>query len=212
MPEQKNIKFNYSIHRQLSVMRIYFAYDADLVEMVKQFEGMLWSQTIYYFRNRKQVWIENSKGNKDRYSLLNANLLNNLRECFKAYWPLYWLFEGNFPAKPYSATSITNILSKVCRLTGIKQWVTPHLQRHSFATHLLEQGVDLRYNQELLGHSSTKTNEIYPHVSTKDIELIRNPIDDILGSDPWLLLIPHQFGMKRTTPYFGKSEINPIGI
>lgn len=184
MPEQENIKFNYSIHQQLSVMRIYFAYDVDLVVMVKQFNGMLWSQTKYYFRVRKQVWIESFKGNMDRYSLLTAILLNNLRKYFKAYWPQYWLFEGNFPAKPYSPTSLTNILSKSSRLTGIKQWVTPYMLRHSFATHLLEQGVDLRYSQELLGHSSTKTKEIYPHLSAKDIKLIRNPLDDILGNDP----------------------------
>ncbi len=184
MPEQKNIKFNYSIHRQQAVMRIDFAYDTDSVELIKRFDGMRWSQTMYYFWDRKQVWIENFKGNKDRYSLLTANLLNDLRECFKAYWPQYWLFEGNFPGKPYSATRIANILSEACRLTGIIQRVTPHMLRHSFAMHWLEQGVDLRYIQELLGHSTTKTSEVYPHVSTKDIELIRNPIDDILGSDP----------------------------
>lgn len=184
MPEQENIKFNYSIHQQLSVMRIYFAYDVDLVVMVKQFNGMLWSQTKYYFRVRKQVWIENFKGNKDRYSLLTANLLKDLRECFKAYWPQYWLFEGDFNGEPYSATSIANILCKACRLAGIKRRVTPHMRRHSFATRLLELEVDLPSPQELLGSNTTKTNVIYPHVSTKDIELIRNPLDDILVSDP----------------------------
>lgn len=136
------------------------------------------------FRERRQVWIENFKGNKDRYSLLTANLLNNLRECFKAYWPQYWLFEGNFLGKPYIATSIANVFSEACRLAGIKRRVTPHILRHSFATHLLEQWVDFRYNHELLVPSTTKTNEIYPHVSAKDIKLIRNPLDDILVSDP----------------------------
>ena len=164
-------------------MRIDFAYDTDSVELIKRFDGMRWGQTMYYFWDRKQVRIENSKGNKDRYNLLTANLLNNLRECFKAYWPQYWLFEGNFQAKPYIPTSITNILSEACRLAGIKRRVTPHMLRHSFATHLLEQEADLRYIQELYGHSSTKTNEIYPHVSMKDIGLIRNPLDDILGND-----------------------------
>ncbi len=184
MPEQKNIRFNYSTYRQQTDMQIDFAYDADLVEMVRQFEGMLWSQTIYYFRDRRQVWIENFKGNKDRYSLLTANLLKDLREYFKAYWPQYWLFEGNFKGEPYSATSITNILSKACRLTGIMRRVTPHMLRSSFATHLLKLGVDLRYIQELLGLSFPKKTDIFTLMSTKGIGIIRNPLDDILGSDP----------------------------
>lgn len=184
MPEQKNIKFNYSIHRQLSVMRIYFAYDVDLVLMVKQFNGMLWSQTKYYFRVRKQVWIDNFKSKKDRYSLLTANLLNELKEYFKAFQPQYWLFEGDFNGEPYSATSIASISCKACRPAGIRQGVTAHKLRHSFATRLLEPEVGLRSIQELLGSNTTKTNKIYPHVSTKDIKLIRNPLEDILGNDP----------------------------
>lgn len=184
MIEQKNIKLNYSIHRQQAVMRVDFAYDADSVKMVKQFEGMRWSQTMYYFWDRKQVRIENSKGNKDRYNLLTANLLNDLREYFKAFRPQYWLFEGNLQWKPYSATRIANILSEACRLARLKRRVTPYMLRYSYATHWLEQGVDLLFSQEMLGHSTTKTNEIYPHVSTKDIELMRNLLDDILGNDP----------------------------
>jgi site-specific recombinase XerD len=78
----------------------------------------------------------------------------------------------------YSPTNVANILKKSAQKAGITKNVTPHMLRHSFATHLLEQGTDLRYIQELLGHNSSKTTEIYTHVSKKAIDRIRNPIDD----------------------------------
>lgn len=133
--------------------------------------------------DRLQVRVENAKGNKDRYSLLSKKLLNELRTYFKEYRPQYWLFEGNVAGKQYSPTSIAKILEHACHKAGIKRRVTPHMLRHSFATHLLEQGVDLRYIQELLGHSSTKTTEIYTHVSNKNIGMIKNPLDDFFDDD-----------------------------
>ncbi|MBL7930273.1 MAG: site-specific integrase [Bacteroidia bacterium] len=130
---------------------------------------------------RGQVRIAGAKGNKDRYSLLSFKMLNELREYYKQYKPQYWLFEGAVN-KQYSASSIAQILSKGCELAGIKRRVTPHMLRHSFATHLLEQGTDLRYIQELLGHSSTKTTEIYTHVSNKSMQQIKNPLDDFFDN------------------------------
>jgi len=73
---------------------------------------------------------------------------------------------------------VTNNLKKVALKAGIRKTVTPHMLRHSFATHVLEQGTDLRYIQELLGHNSSKTTEIYTHVSKKAIDKIKNPIDE----------------------------------
>lgn len=111
---------------------------------------------------------------KDRISLLSDNLLQLLRKYYKEYKPKIFLFEGQTGGK-YSPTSIANILKKAAREANIKKIVTPHMLRHSFATHLLEQGTDLRYIQELLGHSSSKTTEIYTHVSKKAKSIVLSP-------------------------------------
>ena len=121
--------------------------------------------------------IRGAKGKKDRISLLSDNLLQLLRIYYKEYKPKKYLIEGQNGGK-YSPTSIANILKKAARKAGIRKNVTPHMLRHSFATHLLEQGTDLRYIQELLGHSSSKTTEIYTHVSKRAIDKINNPLDD----------------------------------
>jgi len=126
---------------------------------------------------RMVIIINGAKGKKDRISLLSDNLLQLLRQYYKEYHPKKYLFEGQNGGK-YSATSIANILRKAAKKAGIRKTVTPHMLRHSFATHLLEQGTDLRYIQELLGHGSSKTTEIYTHVSKKAIDKIKNPMDD----------------------------------
>jgi len=131
---------------------------------------------------RMVVNIKGAKGKKDRISLLSENTLQLLREYYKRYKPKVYLFEGPTGNK-YSPSSVANILKKSAQKAGIKKRVTPHMLRHSFATHLLEQGTDLRYIQELLGHNSSKTTEIYTHVSKKAIDKIRNPIDDFFEQD-----------------------------
>ncbi len=126
---------------------------------------------------RMVIHINGAKGKKDRISLLSDNLLQLLRQYYKEYRPKEYLFEGQ-KGGMYSPSSVANILKKSVYKAGIKKTVTPHMLRHSFATHLLEQGTDLRYIQELLGHNSSKTTEIYTHVSKSAIEKIINPIDD----------------------------------
>lgn len=126
---------------------------------------------------RMVININGAKGMKDRISLLSDNLLKLLREYYKEYKPKKYLFEGANKGK-YSPTSVANILKKAALKAGIHKNVTPHMLRHSFATHLLEQGTDLRYIQELLGHNSSKTTEIYTHVSKRAIDKIKNPVDD----------------------------------
>ena len=126
---------------------------------------------------RMVINIRGGKGKKDRITLLSKNTLTLLRDYYKQFKPHNYLFEGQNGEK-YSATSIANILKKAARKAGINKNVTPHMLRHSFATHLLEQGTDLRYIQELLGHNSSKTTEIYTHVSKKAIDKICNPIDE----------------------------------
>lgn len=128
--------------------------------------------------DRQQVIIRNGKGKKDRATLLSDWTLNLLRMYYRRYQPAEYLFEGG-PSKPYSAKSVQNILRSALVKARIRKNATPHTLRHSFATHLLEDGTDLRYIQALLGHNSAKTTEIYAHVSTKSIRGIRSPIDNL---------------------------------
>jgi len=129
---------------------------------------------------RMIVNIVDAEGKKDRISLLSENTLKLLREYYKKYNPANYLFEGMNGGK-YSPTSVAKILKKATLEAGLKKNVTPHMLRHSFATHLLEQGTDLRYIQELWGHNSSKTTEIYTHVSKKAIAKIKNPVDDFFN-------------------------------
>lgn len=125
--------------------------------------------------SRMLVRVEQSKGNKDRYTLLSSKLLIELRSYFKEWKPKVYLFEGQNGGQ-YSGTSINKILHRACDKSKIKR-ISAHTLRHSFATHLLEAGTDLRYIQNLLGHSSSKTTEIYTHVATNIIKNIKNPLD-----------------------------------
>ena len=126
---------------------------------------------------RMLIKVCGAKGKKDRYTLLSERLLSELRKYYKVYLPRQWLFEGQ-EGGPYSATSIERIFRDAVGRAGIKKYVTPHSLRHSFATHLLEQGTNLRYFQELLGHSSTKTTQIYTRVASNSLMKIRNPLDN----------------------------------
>lgn len=132
---------------------------------------------------RMQIRIEGAKGKKDRYTILSRKLLDLLRVYFKQYKPFYYLFEGlesssENPLK-YTPRSIQAILKKAVKQAGIKKNITIHTLRHSFATHLLENGTDLRYIQTLLGHGSSKTTEIYTHVTTKGFNQIQSPLDKL---------------------------------
>jgi integrase/recombinase XerD len=127
---------------------------------------------------RMQIRIEQGKGKKDRYTLLSPKLLNLLRIYFTKYKPLKYLFEGPDKSQ-YSGRSVQLILQKYAVLAGIKKKISVHSLRHSFATHLLENGTDLRYIQNLLGHESSKTTEIYTHVTTKGFDKIKSPLDNL---------------------------------
>jgi len=129
---------------------------------------------------RQMIIIRTAKGKKDRYSLLSENVLNLLREYYKEYHPKVYLFEGEKGNK-YSSSSMSKILKNAARSAGINRRVHLHMLRHSFATHLLEQGLDIRYVQGLLGHSSIKTTERYTHISNNVLQKIKNPIDSIFS-------------------------------
>lgn len=127
---------------------------------------------------RFQIRINQGKGRKDRISLLSPNILKLLREYFKEYRPKEWLFEGQTGGK-YSAGSVQAVFREAKKKAGIQKRATVHTLRHSFATHLLEGGTDLRYIQELLGHESSRTTEIYTHITPKGFKNIKSPFDNL---------------------------------
>lgn len=129
--------------------------------------------------NRNLLFIRQSKGKKDRVVPISNKLIEMLRDYYKAFKPKTWLFEGQFPSTKYSEKSLENVLKQSLTKTKISKKVSLHWLRHSYATHLLENGTDLRYIQELLGHSSSRTTEIYTHVSTLNLQQIRSPFDDL---------------------------------
>lgn len=129
--------------------------------------------------NRSLLIVRQSKGNKDRVVPLSAKTLEMLREYYATYKPKRWLFEGQEPGEQYSTTSLQQVLKQSLSNANISKPVTLHWLRHSYATHLLESGTDLRYIQELLGHRSSKTTEIYTHVTTQSIQKIKSPFDDL---------------------------------
>ena len=129
--------------------------------------------------NRGLLIVRQSKGKKDRVVPLSGKILDLLRVYYKACKPQIYLFEGQRAGEQYSAKSIQSVLKQALHKCGIKKPATLHWLRHSYATHLLENGTDLRYIQEILGHSSSRTTEIYTHVSNKSLQKIKSPFDEL---------------------------------
>jgi integrase/recombinase XerD len=130
-------------------------------------------------RNRNLLRIVQAKGFKDRVVPVSDRTIEMIDKYISHYQPVRYLFEGQWAGEPYSASSLEKVLKNACHKAGINKPVTLHWLRHSYATHLLELGTDLRYIQELLGHKSSKTTEIYTHVTTQSIQKIRSPFDDL---------------------------------
>lgn len=128
---------------------------------------------------RSLLIIKQAKGRKDRITPISEKTIEMLREYYKLYRPKTWLFEGQNAGEQYSEKSLQNVLKQALEKVRINKPVTLHWLRHSYATHLLEAGTDIRYIQELLGHKSSKTTEIYTHVSTKSLQKIKSPFDDL---------------------------------
>jgi len=125
---------------------------------------------------RMVLFIKDAKGSKDRYVPLSKIALKYMRRYYSAFKPKEHLFEGQYGGK-YSSSSLNKFLKRAVIASRIKTKVTAHTFRHSFATHLLEEGTDLRTIQVILGHNSSKTTEVYTHVANKRIENFRNPFD-----------------------------------
>ncbi len=126
--------------------------------------------------NRRQVLVKNGKGRKDRYVSIASSMeplcINNMQ----TYQPKNYVIES-MQATTYSSSSVRSFLKKSCKNAGIIKKVTPHTLRHSYATHMLENGVGLRHIQELLGHSKPETTMLYTHIARKDLLQITNPLD-----------------------------------
>ncbi|MDB5262993.1 MAG: integrase [Adhaeribacter sp.] len=128
--------------------------------------------------DRNLLLLRGGKGKKDRTTLLSQKLLHSLRQYYKQYKPKEWLFEGQYGGQ-YTTDSIRHVFNACVKKAGIISKPTPHTLRHSFATHLLEAGTDLRYIQTLLGHNSSKTTEIYTHITTYALDKIQSPLDNL---------------------------------
>lgn len=124
------------------------------------------------------VEIRNAKGQKYRYVMLSEKLLLILREYFKENNLKEYLFEG-VNNTHYSAKSVQQILKKAIEIAGIMKKASVHTLRHSFATHLLDNGTDIKYIQELLGHKNLATTQIYAHINPPSINKIKSPFDSI---------------------------------
>ena len=129
--------------------------------------------------DRMQIHIKQAKGRKDRYVILANSCLNLFQNYILHYKPKYYFIEGP-KGKPYSASSIRKFIKRSCLLAHINRTITPHTLRHSYATHLLEQGVSLRHIQELLGHSKPETTMIYTHLARKDLLQVKSPLDQAI--------------------------------
>ncbi|WP_299677153.1 site-specific tyrosine recombinase/integron integrase [uncultured Tenacibaculum sp.] len=136
-------------------------------------------EDVLYDKNL--IFVRSGKGNKDRTTIFAEHMKKLHKLYINEYKPNYWLIEG-LNRKQYSSSSVAKILKRAALKAGISQNVTPHMLRHSFATHMLEQGIDLRYIQNILGHGSSKTTEIYTRVTSKSLAKIKSPLDTFLDN------------------------------
>ena len=127
---------------------------------------------------KERLFVRSGKGNKDRCTLLSEKAWEHLKHYIELYKPVEWLFEGSNGGQ-YSERSVQEIFTQAKQRSMINLEATVHTLRHSFATHLLEKGVDLRYIQELLGHASSKTTEIYTHITKKGWGKLKSPLDSL---------------------------------
>jgi site-specific recombinase XerD len=132
---------------------------------------------------RMQIFIERAKGKKDRYVNLSPVLLDILRNYFTSYKPRLYLFESEYSGSAYPVRTVQQIFANAKRKAGISKDVGIHSLRHSFATHLLEKGVDIRYIKDVLGHFNIRTTERYLHVTRQNLINIISPLDDLFENE-----------------------------
>jgi len=128
---------------------------------------------------RKTLWVRQGKGRKDRLTLLSEAAYEVVRAYCDHEKPEEWLFPGQMDRRHLTERSAQKVFEHALASAGLTKKVSIHALRHSFATHLLEGGIDIRYIQELLGHQSSRTTERYTHVAVKDVRRIQSPLDQI---------------------------------
>ena len=128
---------------------------------------------------QRKVRVKSAKGKKDRVVTISSTKLIMLRQYYVLYKPARWLFEGQYPGEHISSRSAQHVFKEAYKKLGLPSISIFHILRHSFATHLLENGTDITYIQKLLGHNDIKTTLIYTKVSNRDSSKIESPLDKI---------------------------------
>lgn len=139
---------------------------------------LCWADILF---DEHKIHIKSGKGKKDRQVMLPYSIVAGLQAYRSLSNSDLYVFEGQYKGEPYSASSVRQIMKRAVTAAGLEKKATPHTLRHSFATHLLEAGTDLRFIQALLGHSSIKTTTIYTHLTKKGVDRIQSPLDRLSG-------------------------------
>lgn len=176
LTEQECIRIFIQIANTKHKMLIMLAYGAGL--RVGELVTLSWPDILF---DEHKIHIKSGKGKKDRMVMLPYSLVMSLQAYRNLSNSGHYVFEGQYRGEPYSAGSVRQVMKRAVIASGLEKKATPHTLRHSFATHLLEAGTDLRFIQALLGHSSIKTTTIYTHLTKKGTDRIISPLDRIVG-------------------------------
>ena len=141
---------------------------------VSEIVSLKWSDILF---EEHKIHVKNAKGKKDRMVMLPYSIVTSLQLYRELYKGKHYVFEGQFAGEPYSTGSVQQVMRNALKLTGLEKKATVHTLRHSFATHLLENGTDIRYIQQFLGHSSIKTTTVYTHLTKTAVDKIQSPLD-----------------------------------
>lgn len=141
---------------------------------VSEIVSLKWSDILF---QEHKIHIKNAKGMKDRMVMLPYSIVQSLELYKQLYKGKHYVFEGQFAGEPYSTGSVQAVMRQALQKSGLNKKATVHTLRHSFATHLLEHGTDIRYIQQFLGHSSIKTTTIYTHLTNSALDKIKSPLD-----------------------------------
>lgn len=144
---------------------------------VSEIVQLKWNDILF---SEYKIHIKNAKGKKDRMVMLPFSIIQSLEIYRQLYNGKYYVFEGQFAGEPYSTTSVQQVMRDALKKSGLMKTATVHTLRHSFATHLLENGTDIRYIQQFLGHSSIKTTTIYTHLTKSAVDKIQSPLDRLV--------------------------------